>query len=72
MNNLGPFITFLKTQISRILLIRNIYLSQSDYINKILNIFRLEDLSPRDIPIKSKLKFIKVKTSKKNSNKFRK
>ena len=55
MNDLGLFITFLGTQMSRISLTGNIYLSQSDYINKILDIFGLEDLSPRDTSMESKL-----------------
>ena len=57
---------------SRILLIKNIYLSQSDYINKIFNIFRLENLSPRDILIESKFRLIKTKAGEKNSNKLKK
>ena len=72
MNDLGSFIIFLKTQMLKILSIRNIYLSQSDYINKILNIFKLKNSSLRNTPIKSKLRFIKVKAGKKSSNKFRK
>ena len=72
MNNLEPFITFLETQISKILLIKNIYLSQSDYINKILNIFRLKNLSPRNTLIESKFKFIKAKIGEKSSNKLKK
>ena len=72
MNNLGLLIIFLGTQVSKILLIEDIYLSQSSYINKILNIFGLKDLSPRDILIKSKLRLTKTKVDKKSFNEFRK
>ena len=71
MNDLGPLITFLGMQMSRVSPTRNIHLSQSGYINKILNIFRLEDLSPRDTSMESKLRLIKVKAGKKSFNEFR-
>ena len=70
-NDLGSFIIFLKIQMSKISLIKNIYLSQSNYINKILDIFRLEDLSLKDTLMELKLRFTKAKAGKESSNKFR-
>ena len=72
MNDLGPLTTFLKTQISKISPTKNIHLSQSGYINKILDIFELKDLSLKDILMESKLQLIKAKASKKSSNKLKK
>ena len=72
MNDLRPLIIFLGMQVSRISPIRDIHLSQSGYINKILNIFKLKDLSPRDIPIESKLQLIKAKVGEESFNEFRK
>ena len=58
-------------QVSKISPTEDIHLSQSDYINKILNIFGLEDLNLRDTPMESKVRFTKVKTGKKSFNEFR-
>ena len=72
MNDLGPFITFLRMQVLRILLIGDIYLFQFSYINKILDIFELEDLSPRDTSMESKLRFTKAKAGEESFNEFKK
>ena len=72
MNDLGPLTTFLRTQVSRVLSTGDIYLSQSGYINKILDIFGLKDSSPRDTLMESKLRLTKAKAGKKSSNELRK
>ena len=71
MNDLGPLIIFLGTQVSRVLSTGDIHLSQSGYINKILDIFGLEDSSPRDTSMESKLRLTKAKAGEESSNELR-
>ena len=71
MNDLGPLTTFLGTQVSKISPTGDIHLSQSGYINKILDIFGLEDSSPRDTSMESKLRLTKAKAGEESSNELR-